>query len=51
METVVAEDPEEDMCASKPTIFTTLLRVRYGTFMIFLARAVYSSVCPQRHSS
>jgi len=45
---VVAEDTEEDVCERTPTIFTRLLRVRYGTFMIFLALPdILSGVSPQ----
>jgi len=45
---VVAEDPEEDVCKRQPTIFTRLLRVRYGTFMISLALpGILAGVSPQ----
>jgi len=45
---VVAEDPEEDVYERTPTIFTRLLRNRYGTFMISLVLpGILSGVSPQ----
>ena len=47
---MVAEDTEEDVGERQPTIFTRFLRVRYGTFMIFLALPdILSGVSSQTH--